>query len=245
MYIGAVMPWDEFHQPDLTGITYARLMGLGFMILLFRRIPAILAFYKLMPAVCANYKEALFMGYFGTIGAGAVFYVEHAHHLLPHLGDGDAEETDLVRAMRPVVYWLVLFSIVVHGLSIPALNLIYRYMGVQPNIQEDLGHKIASSSSVHLVTPPDAPADHLEAFASYGQYSQPTLDRAGLSVPKEKPPGGGFPNTHNGGYPNVANGGYPNAANGGYADEVELQKLMARKQVPGQGNGFGVGGNAV
>lgn len=35
-----------------------------------------------------------------------------------------------------MVYWLVLFSIVVHGLSIPALNLIYKFYGVKP-IQED------------------------------------------------------------------------------------------------------------
>ena len=34
-------------------------------------MPAILAFYKLMPKVCTDYKEALFMGYFGPIGAGA------------------------------------------------------------------------------------------------------------------------------------------------------------------------------
>jgi hypothetical protein len=30
------------------------------------------------------------------------------------------------------VYWLVLFSIVVHGLSIPVHNLVYKAMGVKP-----------------------------------------------------------------------------------------------------------------
>jgi hypothetical protein len=30
------------------------------------------------------------------------------------------------------VYWLVFFSIVVHGLSIPVNNLVYRAMGVKP-----------------------------------------------------------------------------------------------------------------
>ncbi|RSM00097.1 hypothetical protein CEP52_009320 [Fusarium oligoseptatum] len=79
-----------------------------------------------------NYKEALFMGYFGPIGAGAVFYIEYAREVLPEFGEGDTEETDLVLAIGPVVYWLVLFSIVVHGLSIPALDAIYTFCGVKP-----------------------------------------------------------------------------------------------------------------
>ena len=208
MYIGAVMPWDEFNQPELTGITYGRLIGLGFMVLLFRRIPAILAFYKLMPNVCTDYKEALFMGYFGPIGAGAVFYVEHAHHLFPELGEGDAEETDLVRAMRPVVYWLVLFSIVVHGLSIPALDIIYRYMGVQP-IQEDAA--IMRRTSMRVATPVNAVEGDKETFVAYNRFSRPAFDN--FSLPKQ------------------GMAGYPD-------DDIELQKMEARRQVKFGGGNF-------
>lgn len=136
MYIGTIIPWSEFNDPDGTGLTYGRLILLGVMVLIFRRIPSILLSYKLMPAVVKDWKEALFMGYFGPIGAGAVFYLEHSRHLFPQVGQGDEEETNLARAIGPVVYWLVLFSIIVHGLSIPALNLIYTYMGIKP-IQED------------------------------------------------------------------------------------------------------------
>ncbi|KAL1614155.1 hypothetical protein SLS56_012176 [Neofusicoccum ribis] len=128
MYIGAILPWDEFNQPDITGITYGRLFGLGFLVMVFRRIPAILISYKFMPNVCKNIKEALFMGYFGPI----VFYLEHSRHLFPELGEGDGEETNLIRALGPTVYWLVLFSIVFHGLSIPLLDFIYKRMGVAP-----------------------------------------------------------------------------------------------------------------
>lgn len=39
--------------------------------------------------------------------------------------------------MVPVVYWLVLFSIVWHGLSIPALDAFYRFKGVQPIAEEE------------------------------------------------------------------------------------------------------------
>lgn len=139
MYIGTVIPWRQFHDPDGTGVTIPRLVALGFLIILFRRIPAIFAVYKLGLRRCVtDWKEALFMGYFGPIGIGAVFYVEHTRHLFPEEGEAlTAEETNLVKAMIPVVYWLVLFSILWHGLSIPALNLIYEYAGVKPVEDED------------------------------------------------------------------------------------------------------------
>lgn len=38
--------------------------------------------------------------------------------------------------MIPVVYWLVLFSIVFHGLSIPALDIFYRWKGVAPIVED-------------------------------------------------------------------------------------------------------------
>jgi hypothetical protein len=136
MYIGAILPWDEFNQPEITGITYGRLMALGLLVLLLRRIPAMMVMYKLMPNTVKTWQEALFMGYFGPIGIGAVFYVEHTRHLFPKLDAAEThEEEDLLRAMGPVVYFLVLFSIVVHGLSIPALELIYRWRKVEPIVE--------------------------------------------------------------------------------------------------------------
>ncbi len=36
--------------------------------LAFRRIPAILVSYRFMSKVCRDWKEALFIGYFGPIG---------------------------------------------------------------------------------------------------------------------------------------------------------------------------------
>lgn len=66
-----------------------------------------------------------------------MFYVEHTRHLFPKPGEALTEEEDkLTRAMIPVVYWLVLFSIVFHGLSIPALDLFYRWKGVPPIVED-------------------------------------------------------------------------------------------------------------
>jgi hypothetical protein len=85
---------------------------------------------------------------------GAIAYVEYARRLLPDPGESqdDAEINRLTAAMIPgnvmslrfhenreliltVVYWLVCFSIIVHGLSIPALNCIYKLLRV-PVIQD-------------------------------------------------------------------------------------------------------------
>lgn len=172
MYIGSIMPWSQFHDPEGTGLTIGRLFLLGFLVIVFRRIPAILMTYKLMPSVCTNYKEALFMGYFGPIGAGAVFYVEHARHQFPDLGEGDEEETNLVALMGPIVYFLVLFSIVVHGLSIPALSIIYSYMNVKP-IQED-GVEIRRAS-MQAPRPHNAAQTGDKTFIVYNRFSQPMM----------------------------------------------------------------------
>lgn len=76
MYIGTIFPWREFHMPEVTGITIGRLFILGFLILVFRRIPAIFMTYRLMPRCVKDWKEALFMGYFGPIG---MLMLDQAH----------------------------------------------------------------------------------------------------------------------------------------------------------------------
>ncbi|TLS29083.1 hypothetical protein PpBr36_01383 [Pyricularia pennisetigena] len=175
MYVGVIMPWSKFHDPDGTGITVPRLIGLSFMVLLLRRIPAIFATYKAMPSCVSGWKEALFMGYFGPIGVGAVFYVEHTKHLFPKVGEtGDVASDDMLKALVPSVYFLVLFSIVVHGLSIPALDFLYRFYGVRP-ITDDAVQLRRKSAAV--APPANARVDSAEPdyFVAYNRFSRPVL----------------------------------------------------------------------
>jgi NhaP-type Na+/H+ or K+/H+ antiporter len=178
-YIGTVLPWSAFQDPGGTGLTYGRLFCLGFMVLFLRRIPAMLVAYKLMPKVCKNYKEALFMGYFGPIGAGAVFYIEYAREVLPEFGEGNTEETDLVLAIGPVVYWLVLFSIVVHGLSIPALDAIYTFCGVKPIHDDAVEIRRCSRLSA---TPVNGTPLGRDSFLLFNRFSRPVMEEEGLPV---------------------------------------------------------------
>ncbi|UPK98159.1 hypothetical protein LCI18_009094 [Fusarium solani-melongenae] len=178
-YIGTVLPWSAFQDPGGTGLTYGRLFCLGFMVLFLRRIPAMLVAYKLMPKVCKNYKEALFMGYFGPIGAGAVFYIEYAREVLPEFGEGNTEETDLVLAIGPVVYWLVLFSIVVHGLSIPVLDAIYTFCGVEPIHDDAVEIRRCSRLSA---TPVNGTPLGRDTFLLFNRFSRPAMEEEGLPV---------------------------------------------------------------
>ncbi|KAK7959259.1 uncharacterized protein PG986_004113 [Apiospora aurea] len=172
MYVGVIMPWETFHDPDGTGITLPRLIGLGFLVLFFRRIPALMIMYKAMPSCIKSWKEAVFMGYFGPIGVGAVFYVEHTKHLFPPLATADAGEAALLRALVPSVYFLVLFSIVVHGLSIPALDALYRRYGVAP-VADDAVQ--VHRKSVHVPAPANARPDSSDEgyFVAYNRFSRP------------------------------------------------------------------------
>jgi NhaP-type Na+/H+ or K+/H+ antiporter len=173
MYIGSVIPWASFHDPDGTGITIWRLLLLGVMVLALRRIPAVLLLYRLMPNVISSYKEALFMGYFGPIGIGAVFYVEHIRHVVPKEGEGDPEQDGLIRALPITIYFLVVFSIIVHGLSIPLLSVLYRRMGIKP-IQEDA--VTIRRKSLCMAPPTNAVAGDDQTFIAYNRFRRPTID---------------------------------------------------------------------
>ncbi|KAI0018918.1 Sodium/hydrogen exchanger family-domain-containing protein [Xylariomycetidae sp. FL0641] len=169
MYVGTALPWPEFHQPHTTGITVPRLLGLSILVLLFRRIPALLITYKAMPSVVKNWKEAIFMGYFGPIGVGAVYYLQHTRLLFLSEAPSPSERV-LIDALCPVVYFLVLSSIVVHGLSIPILSVLYNYYNVPP-ITDDAAP--IRRTSIYMPTPPNAFKGDSDTFIAYNRFFRP------------------------------------------------------------------------
>ncbi|KAI1194157.1 Cation/H+ exchanger [Nemania serpens] len=176
MYVGTVLPWKQFHQPDTTGITVPRLLGLGVLVLLFRRIPALLITYKAMPSAVKSWKEAVFMGYFGPIGVGAVYHLEHTR-LLFHRED--PHHKSFIDALCPVVYFLVLVSIIVHGLSIPVLSAVYRYYGVR-TITDDAVEM--QRRSIYMPTPPNAFTGDQNTFVAYNRFFRPLANLSMLQL---------------------------------------------------------------
>ncbi|KAL2220434.1 Na/H antiporter [Thermoascus aurantiacus ATCC 26904] len=121
MWFGAVCPWPSFVQNDGI-IPISRLICLGVLILLLRRMPIIFATHKFIHQV-EQFSHALYLGFFGPIGVGAIFYLSVARKFLQDdvLAGGQPREDAerLADTLNVIVWFLVICSIIVHGLSVP------------------------------------------------------------------------------------------------------------------------------
>jgi len=107
---GAATPWTAF---ALLG--YARLVVLAVAVLLIRRVPATLILSPLISQLKGP-REALFAGWFGPIGVGALFYA-WACQL-------EGERRTLFNpTITHIVWFMVLASILVHGATVPAFHI--------------------------------------------------------------------------------------------------------------------------
>lgn len=117
MWFGAVCPWDSFWSSDL--IHPVRLFALGALILLLRRIPALLGLHRYIRQIQGR-NQALFVGYFGPIGVSAIFYLYVGREFLDNMSGDEEQREDakqLGDTMMVVIWFLVICSIV--GVSIP------------------------------------------------------------------------------------------------------------------------------
>ncbi|MDP9358014.1 MAG: cation:proton antiporter [Chloroflexota bacterium] len=101
--LGLALPWDEWAELGWAGA------GLVVTVLLLRRIPALLLLKPLIPQIY-RWDAALFVGWFGPIGVGALYLATVAH-----------KETELEQVW-PVVTLLVAVTIVAHDLTATRLS---------------------------------------------------------------------------------------------------------------------------
>ncbi|RDH26775.1 Na/H antiporter [Aspergillus welwitschiae] len=119
LWFGAVCPWSSFTDDSV--IPLYRLLFLSILILLVRRMPAILAMHRSIHQI-ENLNQAAFVGFFGPTGVGAIFYLSVCQESLSKFtvdGEVRADAQRLSEAVDVIVWFLVVCSIVVHGLSIP------------------------------------------------------------------------------------------------------------------------------
>lgn len=132
VYFGAIVPWHEFNNSAL-GLDVWRLIILAIVIIFLRRIPGVMALKPFVPDI-KTWREALFCGHFGPIGVGAIFAAILARKDLEshysteeapfaHLPDKDFPHYQLIAAIWPLVCFIVIVSIVVHGSSVAVLAL--------------------------------------------------------------------------------------------------------------------------
>ncbi|KAJ5552810.1 hypothetical protein N7494_002188 [Penicillium frequentans] len=127
LWYGAYIPWDHFSDNSI--ISTRRLLILGALVLLLRRLPWVFGMHKWIHQI-KEVRQAIFVGFFGPIGVSAIFYLFVSMEFIEqHLSDGDgvprSDIKDLGETIRVVVWFLAVCSIVVHGLSIPLGKMGY------------------------------------------------------------------------------------------------------------------------
>lgn len=112
MWFGAVCPWSLFLNNNV--IPLYRLVFLGVLILLVRRMPIIFAMHKYIDQI-ENLFQTSFVGFFGPIGVGAIFYLsvsrEYLHKITVN-GKVREDAQQVSDAIEVIVWFLVICSIV-------------------------------------------------------------------------------------------------------------------------------------
>lgn len=130
VYFGTIIPWEQFNNTDL-GLTAWKLVCIALLVIFFRRIPVMMALKPLIPDI-KTWREALFAGHFGPIGVGAIFVAQLARGELEHENpvplstaptDPNSPHYTLITLVWPIVTFLVISSIIVHGSSIAVFTL--------------------------------------------------------------------------------------------------------------------------
>ncbi|SJK97394.1 uncharacterized protein ARMOST_00646 [Armillaria ostoyae] len=130
VYIGAWLRFDTFNDPSL-GISSIRLIVFFIAILVLRRIPSMLLLYKkrcfLVILVCTELSSGgctFLHSDIGPMGVGAVFISTLALTRLPEPRYPPETQQELLATMlQPIVSFVVLGSIIIHGLSIPFFSM--------------------------------------------------------------------------------------------------------------------------
>ncbi|GMM30442.1 hypothetical protein DAMA08_031870 [Martiniozyma asiatica (nom. inval.)] len=129
-YFGSIIPWQEFNN-DILGLDCWRLIIVALVIIFLRRIPISLIVQFFCPDI-KGWREALFVGHFGPIGVSALFgciiAISELESNVLHIEHGPTveyptsnEHYQAIRIMWPMVTFIVLVSIIVHGSSVAAL----------------------------------------------------------------------------------------------------------------------------
>ncbi|KAI9646658.1 Na+/H+ antiporter [Ciborinia camelliae] len=129
VYLGTIIPWEQYNDVSI-GTTPWRLAVIAILVIFFRRIPIMMALKPLIPDI-KTWREALFAGHFGPIGVGAIFVAILARAELEtdsttplsEYPDRNAPNWELVTVIWPIVTFLVIASIIVHGSSIAVFTL--------------------------------------------------------------------------------------------------------------------------
>ncbi|KAF8327891.1 Cation/H+ exchanger [Cantharellus anzutake] len=114
VFVGGWIRFPSMNMPEFH-ITPGRLSAFFFLTLFVRRIPPMLLLYKTIPDI-HTWKEALFAGWFGPMGIGAVFISTLALEHLPVPEGHPTTQAELISVvMHPIIAFTILGSIFIRG----------------------------------------------------------------------------------------------------------------------------------
>ena len=110
VFFGAMFPYKAISAQNILVCV---------MLILLRRLPVILI---LKPAIDKLYstKEAIFAGWFGPVGAGAIFLAYSANEILQKHGKMLDDMT------MDLVHLIVFSSVLIHGITVPVIHIHLR-----------------------------------------------------------------------------------------------------------------------
>ncbi|KAG9599060.1 Na+/H+ antiporter, partial [Aureobasidium melanogenum] len=193
VYFGTIIPWAQYNSAVI-GLSAWRLVVIAILVLLFRRIPIMLALKPIIPDV-KTWREALFAGHFGPIGVGAIFVAILARAELEtetttplgELPEPGFEHLNIIELIWPITTFLVITSILVHGSSIAVftlgkhintLTLTMSYtQGNDPSWMDRLPRIQSRSKTSMSQQRPDDTDDTLAEKGEYGAFPPNFLRR--------------------------------------------------------------------
>ena len=112
VWYGAVCPWYSFAHSNV--IPIYRLIFMAVLVLLFRRLPIVLAMHKRIHQI-EEWRQAFFVGFFGPMGVSAIFYLYTSREFLRQVtyqGQERADAERLAEVFNVVVWFMVISSVV-------------------------------------------------------------------------------------------------------------------------------------
>lgn len=178
IYFGAIVPWNYFNHGDI-GLSAWKLVLLAIIILVVRRIPILLALKPAIPNV-RTWHEALFAGHFGPIGVAAVFVsimiraeLEDSHTPLKDLPPPGSPHYFLIATIWPVTCFLIVSSIIVHGVSVALVAWSNQFTSVELSREKSMDGSILW---VLRLPSPDVETDLLLYVNSKGKLQRIVKD---------------------------------------------------------------------
>ncbi|KAG2447754.1 hypothetical protein HYH02_007212 [Chlamydomonas schloesseri] len=153
---GASIPWDSW---GAMGFGAGQMIGVAFAVLCLKRLPVLLAVYKLMPGGLHTLAEAAHFGWFGPVGVAAFFYALEV-----------IESVDYATGERCYVLltWLIFASIIIHGVSgVPLTKLLSPGMDLSEEHAREAAEKAAAEAAA------EAEAEAAPGLGGAGALKEP------------------------------------------------------------------------